>query len=60
MQAFQNSSVQSPKPAKPYSGFNIKTTKSSDSPNGLQRPEQFWNNCNIVHLSDLLYPIQAY
>ncbi len=28
--------------------------------NGLQRPEQFWNNCNIVHLSGLQNPTRTY
>ncbi len=32
----------------------------SISPNGLQRPEQFWNKCNTVYLSGLQNSIQAY
>ncbi len=35
-------------------------THQSISPNGLQRPEQFWTNCNIAYQSGLQNPIQAY
>ncbi len=34
-------------------------TNQSINPNVLQRPEQFWKNCNIIFLSGLQIPIQA-